>query len=330
MRQMRQTISRRSTLKALAGAGSLAMLGAPAAKAADTLRVGKAVAEAFGYVPLNVGIEYGIFRKYGLTIEEIGFAGAGKLTQGVIAGAVDISLSSGPGMSFIAKGAPEIAVATICETPAEFGISVGTQYVGTNIESLKGKKIGITSTGGVTDWLVSALNRSMGWNGSDAAVAVPIGGSQVTGYAALKSGQVDADLGSIANGYQLEEQKAGRLLVDCSQFVHSLELFTIFASNALVQRNPVEVRRFLQGWFESIRFMKTHKVDTVRVAVQATGYSQAVVERIYDALILTYSTTGKFDPHAIETLRTSLIDMKLFDSSLDMSKLYTEAYLPKS
>lgn len=76
-------------------------------------------------------MEHGIFAKHGVEIEEIIFAGGTKMAQAVVAGAVDFSLSSGPEMQLIAKGAPEIAVATICRSAAFMGISVGSGFPAT-------------------------------------------------------------------------------------------------------------------------------------------------------------------------------------------------------
>src|ERR1700692_2840058 len=95
-------ISRRAALAALAGA--LALSGAAVAKAAGNLRVGKAVSENPGYIPLDVGVKYGLFQNEGLEIQKIDFTGGAKLTQAVAAGAVDIALSAGPDMAFTAKG----------------------------------------------------------------------------------------------------------------------------------------------------------------------------------------------------------------------------------
>ena len=55
------------------------------ADAAEPLRVGKAVAENFGNVPLDVGMEFGIFEKHGLAIEELNFTGGAKVAQAVTA-----------------------------------------------------------------------------------------------------------------------------------------------------------------------------------------------------------------------------------------------------
>src|ERR1700733_1894398 len=106
-------LTRRSLLMALA-----ALPAARPARAANTLRVGKSVAENFGNIPLDAGMAYGLFAKQGLEIEELTFAGGTKIAQAIVAGAVDISLSSGAEMALIAKGAPEIAIATITDSPS--------------------------------------------------------------------------------------------------------------------------------------------------------------------------------------------------------------------
>jgi ABC-type nitrate/sulfonate/bicarbonate transport system substrate-binding protein len=321
-------ISRRSALTGLAGA--LAGLGAPAANAAETLRVGKAVSENIGFIPLDVGMKYGLFQKEGLEIEEINFTGGAKVAQAVTAGAIDISLSGGPDMAFAAKGAPQIAIATITASPAFMGISIGSQSTARSADDLKGKKIGVTSPGSLTNWLVNELNRVKGWTEErDRAIPVAVGGAPTTAFAALKSGVVDASVGSVQEGYQLEEQHAGRLLLNISEYVKDLELFVTFASTAIVQQNPGAVRRFLKAWYETVGFMKSHKPETMQVAVEVIGFSPAIAERSYDTLISQFSTDGKFEPKALATLMSSFVDLKLLDKSAAMSKLYTQEFLPK-
>jgi sulfonate transport system substrate-binding protein len=320
-------ISRRAALASLAG--SCAALSLPAAKAAEKLRVGKAVAQVFGYIPLDVGMAYGFFEKEGLEIEEINFVSGSELAQAITAGALDITLSGGPDMAFSAKGAPEIAIGTITTSPAFMGIAVGSQSTARTTNDLRGKKIAVTSNGSLTYWLVDELNRVKVWQDDDRAIPVAIGGAPPTQLAAIKTGQVDASIGGVQVGYQLEEQQAGRLLVDISDYVKELELFVTFASTRMVQQNPSTLRRFLRAWYAAVNFMKTHKAETVELAARVLNWSRAVTERSYDHVIAHFSLDGKFEPRALEKLRASFIDLKILDSSADMSKLYTEEFLPR-
>ena len=64
----------RAALAALALAGGVGVVGAPTG-AAEKLHVGKAVPEAFSFVPLDIGMRKGFFARNGLEIESIAFAG---------------------------------------------------------------------------------------------------------------------------------------------------------------------------------------------------------------------------------------------------------------
>jgi NitT/TauT family transport system substrate-binding protein len=321
-------ISRRGALTVLGS--SLAALSLPApARAADKLRVGKSVQQVFGYVPLDIGIKYGQFAKQGLDVEAIVFTGGTRLTQAITAGAVDFGLSGGSEMAFIAKGAPELAVASITASPAFMGIDVGANSTARGLDDLKGKKIGITSQGTLTSWLVDELNRVKGWSGGDKAVSIAIGGDPAAEVAAFKTGQIDANIASPANGYELQDLHAGRSLVDVSTYVKELQLFVIFASTAIVQQNPDAVRRFLAGWFDAVRYMRTHKAETAQVTTDATGYPLDVSLRIYDQLMAKFSTDGKFSPAGLTKLFASFSDLNLVDKTVDTSKLYTDRFLSK-
>jgi ABC-type nitrate/sulfonate/bicarbonate transport system substrate-binding protein len=99
---------------------AMAALSAPAG-AAETLRVGKAVPFAWTFTPVDVGIETGQFAKQGLIVEPSAFGGDAKLQQALTADGVDIGIGSGPGMAFMAKGAPVKAVAAMAGIPEEHG-----------------------------------------------------------------------------------------------------------------------------------------------------------------------------------------------------------------
>ncbi len=79
--------------------------------AADKIRAGTPEPTAFVFSALDVGIEGGFFKKYGLDVERIDFAGGAKLHQAVASGDLDIIVGTGSDMLFLARGAPEKAVA---------------------------------------------------------------------------------------------------------------------------------------------------------------------------------------------------------------------------
>src|SRR5215469_2500666 len=109
----------------------------------ELLRVGKSVPEAFSFVPLDVGMRVGLFRKYGVEIEASSLAGGAKLQQALAADSIDIGLGSGPEMSAIQKGSPVKAVAAMAGAPRLLALLVGPDSAIKSVADLKGKKIAV-------------------------------------------------------------------------------------------------------------------------------------------------------------------------------------------
>src|SRR4051812_37635198 len=128
----------------------LAVLVVAPAGAAEKLRVVKAVAFAWTFTPLDVGIEMGLFAKHGLDVEASAAAGDAKLQQVLTADSADIGIGSGPGMAFMAKGVPAKAVGVMYGAPKNMA---GMGFFDSPIkkgDDLKSKKIRRTTGGALT------------------------------------------------------------------------------------------------------------------------------------------------------------------------------------
>jgi ABC-type nitrate/sulfonate/bicarbonate transport system substrate-binding protein len=110
--------------------------------------------------------------------------------------------------------------------------------------------------------------------------------------------------------------------------VKDFHVHVIYASDKLMASDPDGLKAFLAGWFEAIRFMRDHKDRAIEIAAKATGVSKATTNG-YDDTMPIFNTTGHFEPKALDTLAASFVDTKILPAKPDMSKLYTEAYLPK-
>jgi hypothetical protein len=75
--------------------------------------------------------------------------------------------------------------------------------------------------------------------------------------------------------------------------------------------------------------MRDHKQATVELARKHTGVSLAVASAGYDDTMPILSLTGRFNPKALDVLATSFVDVNTLPAKPDMSKLLTEAFLPK-
>ena len=89
------------------------------------------------------------------------------------------------------------------------------------------------------------------------------------------------------------------------------------------------MRAFLAGWFDSVQYMRDHPEQSVAIAARVSDVSPSVARRNYQELMPIFNPTGRFNPKALDALSRSFVELGLFPDVPDMSKLYTEAYLPK-
>jgi ABC-type nitrate/sulfonate/bicarbonate transport system substrate-binding protein len=153
-------------------------------------------------------------------------------------------------------------------------------------------------------------------------------GGVTPGFAAMRAGQVDGVIGSTESGYMLEEKQVGRILLATDTYAPVFITHVVLAQKALVASNPDLVTRFLQGFFATIEFMKTHKAETGKVAEEVLRYSPAVAERAYDHELDGFEADGRFDPKALAVLKSSFVEMGILDSEPKDSELFTTRFVP--
>lgn len=298
---------------------------APQARA-EKLRVGNPSAQAFPFIPFEIGVRKGFFSKYGLEVERVDLSGGAALHQAMAAGALDIALASGPDLAFVAKGAPEIGVAAFAGPPLFLGIIVGYDSPIKTADDLKGKKIGVPN-GPLLKWLTMRLMKNKGWGPND-LTQISVGGDWPSEIAPLVTHQIDAVESAAALGFHLETTKQGRLLMTTGDIVQDFIQHVIFASTKTVAENPEALRNFLKGWFETIAFMRANKAETVEIAMSVTKFSPEVEGKEYDLVMPMMLDDGHFPASGLKVIQESLVEMGLLDTKPDMSKLYTEAFLP--
>ena len=306
---------------------ALLLPGARHALAAEKLVVARSSSSGFTFDPLNIGIEKGIYAKNGLDVQMSVLEGSAKLHQAMLAGALDIGLGAGTDLAFLVKGSPETAVGAIMLGAGIYGLVLGPDTKIHAVADLKGKKIGVSTIGSLTQWLVLRLVQQQGWQRDDVMI-VTVGSDSTAQTAALETHQIDAVMGAAALGWQLETQNRGRLLVPASQIVSEFLMNCAYASNKLVAERPDAIRTFLKSWYETVAWMRAHREETVTLARAIDGFAQSVEERNYDAVMPFMSSDGKFPAAGVEAVRGSFVDLGILPSEPDVSKYMSERFLP--
>lgn len=300
--------------------------------AADLIRVMKVVPQAFQLTVVDVGVEKGIFAKYDLELDISGAGSGAKLHQALAADGADIGLGTGPGMGFVAKGVPEIAIAATHGAPYNLGVVVSANSPlypeEMTVDDLKGKTIGVASPSSLTYFLVRSISEAKGW-GPDGITAVPLGGVPAQ-MAAMKTGNTDGFMNSTDIGYGLDLRDAGRTLVSAGDYLPNFHTHVIYATNKFREANPDAVKRFLAAYFETVALIKADKEAMVSTGVRVLEVPEAVLSRAYDEQIKMVADSGHFDPLALATIAEGLVVTGIADEAPDMSTLYTEEYLPEN
>jgi NitT/TauT family transport system substrate-binding protein len=279
----------------------------------------------FSFIPLDVGLAAGIFRKYGLEIDKHVFNGSAQMHQGIAAGAIDIGLGAGPELAFLAKGAPEIAVAAMADEPADLAVAVLKDGPIKTVADLKGRRVSMSTKGSLTEWVGRELSRQQGW-GMDGINLTPLG-SFAAQTAALKTGQIDGMIVEAGTAGRLEEEGSGRTLLRFGEIIKDFHIHVIYAHNDFVQKRGEDLRGFLAAWFESVRYMRDHRDESVKVASQVLSISPALSAKLFDELMPMYNLTGKFSDKALDVIAQGSVDMGEFKAKPDMRSLLTEKYL---
>src|SRR5262245_37763010 len=257
---LKEGINTRAALVLLAAAAALG--GAQPAQAGDKIKVGKGEAFVFSFAAIDLGIEKGTFAKHGFDeVTAVSFAGDGRVQQAMIAGDVQFAITGGGGLAFPAKGAASKTIAAISGSPYNMWVAVPVDSPIKSADDLKGKKLAVSSTGSLSDWLAKRLAIVQGW-GEGAVTSVPMGGLEPR-LAAMKTGQVDGMVMAAEVVYNLEERNVVRPVYNYGHAIPHFITTAAFAHVDEIAKNPDMVQRFVNGLFGTMQWMRDHREETI-------------------------------------------------------------------
>jgi ABC-type nitrate/sulfonate/bicarbonate transport system substrate-binding protein len=235
-------------------------------------------------------------------------------------------VGSGPGLGFRAKGVPAIGVAAMYGPPSNLTLSVLSRSSIKTVADLKGKRVGVTTLGSLTDWLTRELSRQQGW-GPDGIVVMPLG-TVPARLAAMERNELDGMVIESATGFELEEQGKGRNVLLFGDIAKHFYTHVIMATDEMIEKRPELLRRFLRGWFKTVAFMKANKAAAVKSGARVVEVRESIVAKVYDTQIGSFSTDGAWDPEAIDVIRNSLKDLGILDFIPEAKTIYNDKFVP--
>ncbi|HEY7166573.1 MAG TPA: ABC transporter substrate-binding protein [Candidatus Binatia bacterium] len=217
-------------------------------------------------LPFIAAYEAGIYKKNGLDVEQFITQSAADVARrtGIVvpkelirAGGRDAPIVIGGGSPLIVRwtsdAQAEDRVIIACTDPVVRWRIIARPEI-TNIEQLKGKRLGYSGYGAVTHFVALSFAKIMGWN-PDRDLSLMSGANTMD---ALKSGRVDALIASEL--HETIATSAGyKILVELAKYNIPNAGSGVNVSRGWLKDNQEAARRFLKATVEMIALVKRNK-----------------------------------------------------------------------
>jgi ABC-type nitrate/sulfonate/bicarbonate transport system substrate-binding protein len=102
----------------------------------------------------------------------------------------------------------------------------------------------------------------------------------------------------------------------------------IYAIDKIIAERPDDLRRFLKGWFETVAWMRQHKVESVKIIAEVTKSPPELTARAYDLEMPALSADGKFDMKAFDAQKKVFIEAEDLAKIPGNDRLMNDKFLP--
>jgi NitT/TauT family transport system substrate-binding protein len=267
-----------------------------------------------------VARERGYYRQEGLDVQLVVMA-SGLGTQALLGGNVKFSTAGGAGLMPILRGAPVRFMFTSFSRPMFWLYARSDIRL---VESLRGRKVGVSSLGSGPDSLLREILKKHGLEGGR-DVAIMAVGSGTARFYALQAGTVDAAMLSVPANLMAQEAGFRELVSFIDQEWIELQ-GTVNVTDQLMASDPMLVEKFIRATLKGFIHFRDLRSQTIAILARFLRTKEEVAARIYDLMrpsltqdgIVSEETQLKSLEHVIE--RAGLKDPprleKIFDYSL--------------
>jgi ABC-type nitrate/sulfonate/bicarbonate transport system substrate-binding protein len=240
-------------LALLFGAVLLALPGVSGAAALEGVKVG------FGSIsgnqaPLWVAKEARLFEKQGLDVELVYIPGGPRALMALLGGSIQfLNYSAIPTMTAALRGAEAVILGSSINRPDHsLIVKPGIR----SVQELRGKTIGLSSLGSLTDILLTGALRLEGL--SEREVKIVAVGGLAERVGALQIGRID---GAMLLGAQMRAAtKLGfKELINFSKLPFEVSLSALISARSFVLKQPEITSKFLRAWTEGIFIFKSNR-----------------------------------------------------------------------
>jgi NitT/TauT family transport system substrate-binding protein len=230
-----------------------------------------------GYAPLWVGKEQNLFQKYGLDARLVYMRGTVTTSAALIAEEIEfIQAGASTYIPYAANGGDVVLLGCLSNIVLDYVVLAHPSI--RKVEELRGKTIGISRAGDQPYYYLKEVLKRNGMGVKEVRLAQT--GQQPERMEALRRGVVSATLLNTPMNLALEKE-GFRRLVDIESLKIPAGVRCLITTRKILRLRPVVVENFAKGWLDSVRFIQTHKKETMAIIGKYTR--NGVADQLEDA-----------------------------------------------
>jgi NitT/TauT family transport system substrate-binding protein len=270
--------------------------------------------------------EIGAYEKYGIDADMIYISSGPTTVQALLGG--DVIGGIAATNAFIAavlRGAPLISVLSTANRPYH---RFWVQPEITRMEDLKGKTVGVTRFGSVTDNLTRMVLKKYGLEN---AVGVRQMGGTVEVSAAFQKKQI---AGAVTSSLRVDANAQPRLLLKLEDMGFQYSMDVVAHSRDDLKRFPQAVEGMVRAYTEGVAAIHFQKERAYKaIAKYARLRDQKKIEEIYQDSIMYLEKTPRVEPEALDSILEFIgkkgVSLETFADNSIVDKMVREGFIDR-
>jgi ABC-type nitrate/sulfonate/bicarbonate transport system substrate-binding protein len=270
--------------------------------------------------------EIGAYEKYGIDAELIYISSGPTVVQALLGGDVTGGIAATNAViAAVLRGAPLVSVVSTANRPYH---RLWVQPEIMRVEDLKGKTIGVTRFGSVTDNLTRMILKKYGL---ESTVNVRQMGGTAEVSAAFQNKQI---AGAVTSSLRVDQSVQPRLLMKLEDLGFQYSMDVIAYSRDDIKRAPRLVDGMVRAYTEGVAAMHYQKERAYRaIAKYARLRDQKKIDEIYQDSIVYLEKTPRVEPEAINSILDFMgkkgVPLETFADNTLVDKMVREGFIEK-
>jgi NitT/TauT family transport system substrate-binding protein len=268
----------------------------------------------------------GAFEKYGIQADIILITSGPISVQSLIGGDIHaVSAASNAVINAVLNGAPIIAVGGTANRPYH---RLFVQPDINRMEDLRGKTLGVTRFGSITDNLSRILLRK---HGLEQAVNVRQMGGTIEVAAAFQNKLI---AGAVTSELRVSPPSQPKILVRLVDMGVPYSMNMIAVQKEYYRRNPDAVERLVRAYADGIAFMNQNKERALKIIAKYSRLSDPrMINDFYDDSVTYLDRIPRAQPEAVETILEFMgkkgVSVDTFQDNAIVEKLTREGFFDR-